>query len=187
MKAFFANMNLARWIILLSILGSIGLGWFGYTLRQRRVGLEAALETQVPLLAVDIQKLSREYTQLAREAGREGLRGQTDPESYIRAIASRDEVLLGQINIRAPKPTSPAKGVIDKKFTIMPQDRERGFLRLSIANFCYLLEKESKRVKVTRIHLDPDKKLKPHEIHNDSWKWEIDVTSRQKDTAEAGL
>jgi hypothetical protein len=186
MKAFLARMNLARWIILLSILGSIGLGWFGFTLHRRRVELTKALETRVPLLAVDIQRLSLEYTQLKREHSREGMIGQTNAESYVRAIGARGEVQIGQINISTPQATRPATGVKDEKYVITPQDRNRGFERLVIANFCYLLEKESKRVKVTRIHLDPEQKsLKPHEVSSDRWRWEIDVTSRQKDEKPA--
>ena len=68
MKAFFANMNLARWIILFSVLGSIGLGIFGFQLRQKRLALKDALQVDVPLLAVDILKSSLEYSALAKEA-----------------------------------------------------------------------------------------------------------------------
>ena len=75
MKAFFGNMNLARWIILLSLLGSIGLGVFGFKLRQKRLALVHSLTAEVPALAVDTLKLSREYTSLAKEASREGLKG----------------------------------------------------------------------------------------------------------------
>jgi hypothetical protein len=182
MKTLLAKMNLARWIILLSVLGSIGLGWFGFTLHQRRVELTKSLETKVPLLAVEIQRLSAEYSQLKREHSREGLLAQANAESYIRAIGARGEVMIGQLNITTPQATRPAKGVKDEKYVITPQDRNRGFERLVVANFCYLLEKESKRVKVTRIHLDPEQKsLKPHEVSTDRWRWEIDVTSRQKD------
>jgi len=182
MKAFFANMNLARWIIILSLLGSIGLGVFGFKLRQQRLDLKQALDTKVPLLAVEILKLSREYTSLAKEASREGLKAQADPQTYIREISARVAVEVGQIDIGTPNPTTPARGVIDRKFVIRPSSRDRAEQRLRIANFCYILEKESRRVKVTRIHLDPEQKnLKPHEISNDLWRWEIDVTSRQKD------
>ena len=188
MKAFFANMNLARWIILLSLLGSIGLGFFGFRLRQKRIALQESLEVDVPLLAVDLLKLSREYSTLSKEASREGLIGQADPQSYITEISARREVELGQIDIGTPRPTTPAKGVIDRKFVIRPSVRDRAEMRLRIANFCYMLERDSRRVKVTRIHLDPEQKnLKPHEVSNDQWRWEIDVTSRQKDPdAEQG-
>jgi len=182
MKALFASMNLARWIILLSVLGSIGLGYFGFTLHKRRLALTEALESQVPKLAVEIQRMSREYTQLKRETDREGLKAQANAESYIRAIGARSEVQIGQLDISTPQATRPAKGVKDEKYVITPKDRNRGFERLNIANFCFLLEKESKRVKVTRIHMDPEQKnMKPHEVSGDKWRWEIDVTSRQKD------
>ena len=182
MKSLLANLSLARVIMISSLLLSIVLGFFGFKLRQERLALERALGVDVPLLAVDILKLSREYTSLAKEASREGLKAQADPQTYIREIGARIEVELGQIDITTPNPTTPAKGVIDRKFVIRPSARDRAEQRLRIANFCHLLEKDSRRVKVTRIHLDPEQKnLKPHEVSNDLWRWEIDVTSRQKD------
>ena len=55
MKDFFVNLTLARWIILLSLLSSIGLGYYGYTLHARRVGLEDALSGERMLALVKIK------------------------------------------------------------------------------------------------------------------------------------
>ena len=187
MKAFFANMNLARWIILASIVGSLALAFTGWKLHARRVELERELKASVPNQALELQVLARRYSKLYKEAEREGLKGQADPESYIRTLASDEHVALGQVEvIRAPE-TFPRKDVVDRKYTIRPQSKDRGFPRDRIANFMWKLESESRRVRVTMAQLDPEKNLKPWEHPTDAWKWTVEVTSRQKlETPPAG-
>ena len=179
--SFFSDMNLARWIIVLSVLGSIALGVTGYFLHEKRAALEAALNREVPAMARDTQVLARRNTYLLREINQEGLSGQSDPSSYIRVIASDENVLLGNVNIGKPTSSQPVPGIEDKSYSLRPQDKDATFKRLNIANFLFLLEKNSRRMKVTSIRITPEEKsLKPHEISNDLWKWEAEVTSRQK-------
>ena len=180
MKAFFANMNLARWIILASIVGTLVLAFTGWRLHSRRVQLEEELEVSVPKRALDLQVLGRRYSKLYKEAEREGLKGQADPQSYIRTLASDEHVALGQVEVIPAPEITPRKGVVDRKYTIRPQSRDRGFPRDRIANFMWKLESESRRVRVTMAQLDPEKSLKPWEHPTDSWKWTVEVTSRQK-------
>jgi hypothetical protein len=180
MKSFFANMNLARWIIVASVAGTLVLAFTGWKLHSRRVELERALEVAVPEQALELQVLARRYSKLYKEAEREGLKGQADPQSYIRTLASDEHVALGQVEVITAPETTPRKGVVDRKYTIRPQSRDRGFPRDRIANFMWKLESESRRVRVTMAQLDPEKPLKPHEHPTDSWKWTVEVTSRQK-------
>jgi hypothetical protein len=181
MKDFLAHMNLARWIILGSLVGSLALGWNGWRLRARRIETEASLKREVPMLALDIQTLSRAYSKLYKESEREGLKPQDDPQSYIRKLALHDSVLLGGIDITGPTEIEPVKGVVDKKYTLKPQARDKGVLRLKLANFFYMLESESRRVRVTHIMMEPElKNVKPNEVSNDMWRWEAEVTARQK-------
>jgi hypothetical protein len=180
MKSFFANMNLARWIIVASVAGTLVLAFTGWKLHSRRVELERALEVAVPNRALALQVQARRYSKLYKEAEREGLKGQADPESYIRTLASDEHVALGQVEVIRARESTPRKGVADRKYTIRPQSRDRGFPRDRIANFMWKLESESRRVRVTMAQLDPEKPLKPHEHPTDSWKWTVEVTSRQK-------
>ena len=47
-------------------------------------------------------------------------------------------------------------------------------------NYLYLLESQSRRVRVTSIQLTPEEKKKEYEHTNDLWKWNIELTSRTK-------
>ena len=179
MKSFLASMNLARWIILLSLLASIGLGVLGYSLHKERVMLEGALEVDVPKRAQDIQVLARMCSKLNEEFMREGLVGQTNPEEYIRNLAINSNVALGSVRINASQ-GEPAKGVVDRKYKIEPQEAKAAHQRDRIANFMWLLEDQSRRVRVTNIRLDQHGKFEPWEPSDDRWEWEIEVTSRQK-------
>jgi len=179
MKQFFANMNLARWIVLLSLVAAVSLGVFGWKLHQRRIELEGALEASVPKRAQDVQVLARRCSRLNKEFEREGLKAQDNPEQYIRSLASHPQVGLGSVNVTS-KTDTRAKGVADLKFTISPLESKAAHGRDRISNYMWKLEAESRRVRVTSISLDQKGKFEPWETGDDQWEWEIEVTSRQK-------
>lgn len=181
MKAFFRDMNLARGIILGSLLLSVALAVTGYRLHRQRVELELALAQEIPDLARETQVLSQRYSQLYDEAEMEGLKGQSDPYSYFRSLATDPKVKIGGLEITNPQPQRPSKGVVDIKYRIVPQARERGFERKNLANFLWLIEERSRRVRVTQFSMTREGNLKPWEYGNDRWKWDIEVTSRQKE------
>lgn len=181
MKAFFRNMNLARGIILGSLLASLVLAVTGYRLSSKRAGLELALAGEVPEIARETQVLSQRYSKLYDEAEMEGLKGQSDPQTYFRTLAGDPKVRLGGLEITTPQPQRPSKGVVDIKYRIVPQTRDRGFDRKNLANFLWLIEERSRRVRVTQFSMTREGNLKPWEYGNDRWKWDIEVTSRQKE------
>ncbi|HUR29643.1 MAG TPA: hypothetical protein VM509_15745 [Planctomycetota bacterium] len=176
------NLSLARWIIIFSLLASAGLGFYGYRLHSRRVGLELALKTDVPLLAVEMQNLAKQHSALMKQYDREGLGDQKDPQTYIRTIAAGKDVQIGDTSVDAPVETEFITGVLDTRYVVKPSSRDRGYARLNIANFLYKLESESRRLRVTRLRMEPEaKSVKPETIlENDSWRWEAEVTSRTK-------
>jgi hypothetical protein len=182
MKTFFANLTLARWIILLSLLASIGLGWYGYTLHGRRVALEEALSKDVRTIALDLRNQARRYTVLKKQQEREGLQGQSDPQTYIRSVAAALDVAIGDVTVDPPTEAENIKGVLDTRYGIKPSSRDRGYPRLNIANYLYKLESQSRRMRVTRVRLEPEaKSTKPELVlENDLWRWEAEVTSRTK-------
>lgn len=181
MKALFKDMNLARGIILGSLVLSLVLAYTGWRFHTQRVELEVALETEVPNMARETQVLSRRYSQLYDEAELEGLKGQSDPESYLRVLAADSKVKLGSVEITKPQPQRPSKGVVDIKYRIVPQVRDRGYDRKNLANFMWLIEERSRRVRVTSFSMTREGNLKPWEYGNDRWKWDVEVTSRQKE------
>lgn len=185
MKALFKSMNLARVIIILSILGSIGLGWFSWKSSQGLTGMKDNLDYRVANLVKEIQTLAVRHTKLTKEYRNEDLKGgQANPDSYIRRIAAADKVEIGQVQVD-PKKTTPAKGVVDKRYRIRPSQSDRDFPRYRIANFLYTLEQRSRRVRVTDVKIEAAQpRLKPHEVPNDRWKFDAEVTSRQAESGQ---
>lgn len=186
MKALLAEMNLARWVILVALLASVGLGFWGWSLHGERMELVAALEIEVPKRAQNIQVLSLRHSELRKDYDREGLRGQADAETYLRRLATHKDVVLGGADIKSMPDRSPAKGVVDRKYSISSQGGRKsgrgatGFDRARIANYLWLLEQQSRRVRVTSVRLEPIDKTDPWIAASDLWSWDVEVTSRQK-------
>lgn len=172
-------MNLARWIIVFAVLSALGFGYKGWGAHKKRVELEVALEGEVEDLSARLLELSMEHTRLASQYSREGFKGQADLEVYIRDHASDNNVRLGNVDVD-PKQETVSTGLIDNNWLIEPADKGRGANRANLANFMYLLESKSSRVKVTKVDLTQNERnLKEHEISNDEWDWKIQITSRQ--------
>lgn len=184
MKKAASGSGLTRWFLIGTVLASVGLAANGMRLHRHRVGLQVALEKQVPDLARDLQVNSRLYTRLYEEADGAGLTGQKDVSTYLRQLAQDQDVLLGATDITKAASVSPVKGVVDDKYLIRPQSRDRGFLRVNLANFMHLIEQRSRRMRVTNVRLNREGNPQEFEYGNDRWKWEIEVTSRQKEGTE---
>jgi hypothetical protein len=181
MRGFFKSMNLARGIILASLLGSVVLLWMGMRNASRLAELKRNYSTDVSKLAVQLAQLARKHSQLTDSLKGESLQGEADVQSYIYKVAGMDRVEVGNLDVNPLAPDPFAKGVVDKKENIRPDNRERTFLRTTIANFLYTLEQQSRRVKVTMIKIEnADKRVKPQEIPNDKWTFEAEITSRQR-------
>jgi len=181
MRTFFKNMNLARAIMLFSLIGALALGVYGWQRHTRLAEMRRNYEQDVPKLVKEVEQLGRKHTQLSAAMRKDALTGQADLESYIRKIALLKHVEIGDLNF-TPSTDPRTKGVVDKKYGIRPTDKERSFTRSKIANFLYKLEAESRRVKVTDIDLTfAEKRLKPHEIpETDMWTFSAELTSRQR-------
>ncbi len=195
MKQFFTAMSMERWVIVISLVAALSLGSLGFfKFHRERVELEQALAYDVKKLAEDTLSGALKYSKLFKEADLLDLTpGGTNSnmESYIRGIAARGETALGQVNVTNKEGNSPRKGVRDMRYSIDPQNKERAFSRIGIANFLYLLESEGHRLRVShlRMQLSP-KNLKEYEIPpgpaaNEQWFWEAELISRQKSEAAA--
>jgi len=180
MGAFFSGFNFVRATILFSLIGAGVLGYMAWERRGELEGLRAGLVKggAVEALAADIQQLSREYSQLKRDQASEGIIGQSDPQSYIRKVAAKDAVELGDVEI-ALRESSPTRGVTDRTYTIKPTT-DRSFLRSRLANFFFSLEADSRRVRVTHLKIETANKTKPHEVPEDRWTFDAQVISRSK-------
>jgi len=180
MKGFFKSLNFARSMILLSVVGALVLGWMGWRSAARVAEMRRNYETDVPKLAAQLVEVARKHSQLTDSKKGENLQGEADLQSYIYKIAGMDKVEVGNMNLN-PNDDPFSKGVVDKKITIRPDNRERTFKRTTLANFLYTLEQQSRRVKVTMIKIEAaDRRLKPEAIPEDLWSFEAEVISRQR-------
>ena len=181
MKRFFKGLNLARGIMLLALVGSLVLGWMGW---KRSEALDEMLlnrDHDVPKLVREIEQLGRRHTQLAKNLDKEGLKGQANLDSYIRAAATADKVDVGEMNLSTTDDHGTKKGIIDRRVRIKPNEKDVKYVRSKIANFLYKLEEASRRVKVTDITMTiAEKKVKPADVPDDLWTFDCEVTSRQR-------
>jgi hypothetical protein len=174
-------MNLARGIILLSLLGSVVLLIMGLKHASQLAELRRDLNVEVVKLTQTLAQLARKHSQLSDSLKGENLQGEADFQSYIYKVGTMDRVEIGNPVLSPAQPDPFAKGVVDKRINIRPDNRERTFARTTIANFFYTLEQQSRRVKVTLIRIENgNRRVKPHEIPDDKWTWEAEVTSRQR-------
>lgn len=178
--SFFRNMNLARGIILVSLVGSLVFAFVGWTRRAELAELDEFNEYRVAKLVAEIQQLAIEHTRLSRELnGDQWLKVDT-PELYISSCA--DKINLGGINITPSKDQSVAKGVVDYRQQIKPQDSKAKFHRYDVARFLYELERQSQQVRVTDLKLElANSRVKDEELPEDWWTFEATITSRVRE------
>ncbi len=178
--SFFQHLNLARLIIIFSLLGSCYLAWSGMKTSEELGGLRGIFDKQVPKVCTEIQELSLLNTKLFGDVKGDKLLGQDSPESYVRGCADNPGVQIGEIDMN-PRNKPGQGGVIDKVTNIRPNNRKRKFTHYKIAQFMYRLEADSRQVKVTSIKMDlvgGNKDL--DKIPGDEWTFDIDVTNRVK-------
>jgi len=195
--SFFKEFNLARGIILFSLVGSLGLGAFGYVQHGKLAALQDDLaksgvhkgtngtydESDIAKLVREIEALGRKHTQLTKSKNAEGFTETEGLNNYIERAITFDGVELGEHGTD-PSSVVVAKGIVDKKIRIKPSSRERVFSRSKIANFLYKLEADSRRIRVTdfTIELGGKNKVRDHEIpEENSWTYEVEITSRQRE------
>ncbi|MEM8709537.1 MAG: hypothetical protein AAGG01_01180, partial [Planctomycetota bacterium] len=73
------------------------------------------------------------------------------------------------------------KTYIDTSYRVEPQEKDQTFDRKRIANFFHLLERDSRKVKITEIDLRVDGKVDAHAIPNDRYDVEFTLTVRGRD------
>ncbi len=178
MRSFFGRLSFPRAVILFCSLGSLVLGALVWLRAQRLSEVKDEL-ARVPNLVKEIQSDAYRLSELLRSASAEKFKAQSEPETYIRAIAVDGKINMGQIDITKVTKT-PAKGIEDSIYKMVPQTKTQRYTRGHIGNFLYKLEADSRRVKVTRIKLTPFEKISPGEIGKDSWVFEAELTTRTK-------
>ncbi|MEM6671654.1 MAG: hypothetical protein AAF726_02350 [Planctomycetota bacterium] len=169
----------------LLLAGSLVLGW--QAMKQQRVidEYEAALRPggEVEKLAEGILKRAYQYTEYKERSANEGVKGDRadSVSTYVFELAARPRVQWGNLDIAKPRTTPAIDGFEDTNYRITPKDKNAQFERAKIANFLYLLEEESRKLKITEIDLRiADRKVKDHEVPADRWSVDLTVTVRDR-------
>jgi len=179
--SFFRSFNLARAIILFSLLGSGYLAWVDWKEYEEVKSLRTVFGRQVGTVSGQIQEQAKLHSKLTRDVSGAGFIGTDNPESYIRTIY--DGLNMGAVDLL----TTPRRkrGYIDHTTKITPRGEGKdkvAFDHYTIANFLYSLEAESRQIKVTQIALNlQDTRLGSGEIPEDLWTFTASVTNRVKD------
>ena len=176
------KLTFARVVIFMCVVLSGALGVFAWSQQQKIDEMRTALGPggEIEDLTRSIQRYSRKHSDLQRQMEGDLLSDQDKtPESYIRSIAYRDDVRMGQIEVDPD--TRDDKNFVDMIYRINADDKDKKFSRLNLANFFYKLEEKSNRVKVTMLEIKTaEKRLDAHEIPSDSWNFKAEVTLRKK-------
>ncbi|MFT5048739.1 MAG: hypothetical protein ACI8QZ_000126 [Chlamydiales bacterium] len=176
------KFTFARVVILLCVVLSGALGVFAWSQQKAIEEMRTALAPggEVEDLVREIQVYSREHTELMKQKEGDLLSDEDQtPESYIRGVAYRPDVSMGQIEVDPD--TRDDKSFVDMIYRINADDKAKKFTRTHLANFFFKLEEKSNRVKVTLLEVKAaEKRLDPHEIPSDNWTFKAEVTLRRK-------
>ncbi|MEO0650296.1 MAG: hypothetical protein AAFZ65_06425 [Planctomycetota bacterium] len=173
-----AKLNFARFVILATFLGSAAMGYLLYQQSQELDAVQGAL-ARAPQRLQKLQGQALQVSELLRQTVDEGLGRQADPEDYIRQIARDKDVEAGSVEVKPDDNEGP--GYRDNVFKILPE-RDKSFSLGKIANFMYLLESRSRRVRVTEVEIKPMGKrgMKEHDVLPGEWTFELEMTTREK-------
>ena len=174
------GMTFAKGLILVCVAGSGYLGWRAWQGHSEIQELQAAMEPDgdVQKLVRQIQENSGVYTSLKTQAGGENLTVLTDPNGYIRNITNHKNIELGRIGITPRKQTVSA-GIVDHQYRISPETKDAKFQLTQIANFLYMLENRSNRVRVTQLQIGLPVRVDPGDFPPGEWTLDCTITSRQ--------
>ena len=176
---------MVRIMIVLLLAGSAVLGYL--VLEQRKVlgRFDAALARggDVERLSEEVLQRGYQYSQYKERSAREGVKGSGDDSvaTYVYEIAARNAVLWGNPNITKPRSSTQLTGYTDTTYSIDPKEKDAWFDRARIANFFFLLESESRRMRITNIDLRPaQRNVAPHEVPEDRWTVDFQLTLRDR-------
>lgn len=174
-----------RIMIGLLLAGSAFLGWQATQQRATIARYEAAVSEggEAEQLSQRILRSAYSYTQYKERSAKEGVKGDGADQvnSYVFGLAADPNVLWGNPKIEKPREQERLKGYTDYTYAIKPAEKDAWFDRNRIANFFFLLEKNSRKLRITSIDLrTAQKNLATHEIPEDRWYVDLSVTMRER-------
>jgi hypothetical protein len=179
------DLNFAKVMILLCLIGSGVLAWLDWNQHKQIGQLKLALQPggDVEQLVRSTQQAGKEYAELSRALKGDELKSQDRPLSYISDIADEPLISIGQVDIRVND--RKGRGTIDHVYSISPQNKDRFFSKLNIANFLFTLEEKSRKVRVTQLDMDQinsneKTRVRATEFPADLFTFSTELTSRQR-------
>lgn len=179
---------MVRIMIVVLLLGSAVLGWLAWENSAEIKRYEEALRPNgvVEKTVEQIQKNAFLYTQYKERAAIEGIKGDGGDDSiagYVRGQAQDSHVLWGGVSVGAGKPKDTKidkKTYLDTRYRVEAQEKDRAYSRNQIANFFYLLERDSLKMKITDLTIKSSGKTQAHEIPQDQYDVDFTVTVRTR-------
>ncbi|QDV05086.1 hypothetical protein Poly30_05810 [Planctomycetes bacterium Poly30] len=180
---------MVRIMIVVLLIGSIVLGWMDWQQYQEIQRYEDALKPngEIEKTVERIQMKAFKYTQYKERSATEGVKGAGDSGSiatYVRERAQDGRVLWGGVQVGAAKEKAATVGkktYMDTSYKVTPQEKDQSFDRHRIANFFYLLEKDSRKLKITDLDIKTaGKAARPEEIPRDAYDVEFTLTIRER-------
>lgn len=172
------NLSFPRVVILACTAGSLAFGVLVYLRTERLAEVHQEL-VNVKKVVAEIQTDAYRLAELQKAASADGMKGQEEPETYIRQVAVDGAINMGQLAITSSD-KSPARGIEDKVYKISPSEKTQRYSLGQVGNFLYKLEADSRRVKVTHLKLTPYEKVSPGQVGKDAWNFEAELTTRTK-------
>lgn len=179
MFGWMQHMNFARWVILVSLLGSAVLGWFVYDLKAQQAQIEEDAERAPDLMKGLIASAHQLESLIDIASDRKDLE---NIATYITSTAANSQIELGPVDI-SPDSDNYGEGFEDEIYRIKPprQVRQPQYTRTDLANFAFMLEKgTSLRVTRLRLFTPNHARFSPHEIGPDLWNFEMEVRLRKR-------
>ncbi len=179
---------MVRVMIVLLLLGSGVLGWIAFQQQKEIERLDSALAKggDVEKLVQRIQMRAHQYTQYNSRKKDEGVQGTANESSiavYVRKWAQDPNVLWGNLTINKASDSTvdvDGKRYSDTNYRIQTRDKNAWFDRNRIANFMYILESKSRKVKVTELNITAAEKADDHEVPQDKWDVDFMLTVRER-------
>jgi len=173
------HMNFARWVILVTFLGSAILGWFVYDLKSKQAQLEEDARRAPQVMTGLIAAAHRLESLIEIASDRKDLE---NINTYITSTAASGEIQLGPVDINSTT-DDYGSGYEDEVYRIKPprQVRQPQYSRTKLANFAYMLERgTSLRVTRLRMFTPNHARFSPHEVGPDLWNFEMEVRQRKR-------
>lgn len=163
--------------MLMLILGMVGVIFWQNSIHDELMGRMPAAERQL----AEVGLKYRENHNLSMDLAKDSVAKGTNPNTYLFAQMTKSGI--GKNSFKMDKPKNAAKhgGYEDEEFELKPAVGVKSFSREAIARFLLFVEKDTTRMRVTKLKLTMDQ---GNSTPDDYWQPVITVTDRRATLSE---